>query len=149
MALSGSAASNFSSADCSRVNRLEVSFFIGFPLVGGGLPRADNAADRLACFRFSFRPSVNHQQQHRPNKCDSVPTITVRMRVGLRCVEWIVKHQDCGFERQAVFAAALSGSQVQRIAARSVATNMALQSCGVKGPGRAATKERTWQYRRK
>ena len=50
--------------------------------MGGGLPRADNAADRLACFRFSFRPSVNHQQQHRPNKCDSVPTITVRMRVG-------------------------------------------------------------------
>jgi len=63
----GRAASDFSSASCSRVNRLEVpSHRLSFR--GGGLPGADDAADRLACFGFGFRPSVNHQQQHRPNK---------------------------------------------------------------------------------
>jgi hypothetical protein len=35
------------------LTRLEVSFFIGFPFVGGGLSRADDAADRLACFGFT------------------------------------------------------------------------------------------------
>src|SRR5947208_2648162 len=87
MALSGSAASDFNSASCSRVNRLEISFFIDFPFAGGGLASADDAADRLAFFGFGFRPSVNHKQQNRPDKSDGVPAITVRMPVELRCME--------------------------------------------------------------
>jgi len=98
MALSGSAASDFSSANCSRVNRLEVSFFIGFPFVGGGLPGDDDAADRLAFFGIRLPAKCESQQQHRANKSDGVPAITVRMQVGLRCMERVVKHQHCGFE---------------------------------------------------
>src|SRR5260221_8277034 len=105
MALSGSAASDFNSASCSRVNRLEVSFFIGFPFADGGLSGTDDAADRLAFFGFGLRPGMNHQQQDRPNKSDSVPTIIVRMQVGPRCMERVVKHQHRGFERQTVLDA--------------------------------------------
>ncbi len=72
--------------------------------MGRGLPRADDAADQLAFFRFGLRPGVNHKQQNRANKSDGLPAITVRMQVGLRRMERIVKHQHRGFKRQAVTA---------------------------------------------
>src|SRR5712691_11168925 len=121
MALSGSAPSDFSSASCSRVNRLEVSFFIGFPFVGGGLPRADDAADRLAFFGFGLRPGVNHQQQHRPDKSDSVPAISLSgcesgfdAWSGSSNTSTAVSNDKPCLTR---FSAALSGSHVQRTAA--------------------------------
>src|SRR5437660_11140925 len=93
MALSGSVPSDFSSASCSRVNRLEVSFFIGFPFVGGGLPRTDDAANRFALFEFGLRPCMNYKQQNRSDKPDGVPAIAFRMQVGFRCMERVFKRQ--------------------------------------------------------
>src|SRR5579871_2530405 len=62
MASSGRAASNFSSARCSGVSRLEGPFFIGSPFVCGGLAGADDAADPPAFLRF-FRPCMEGRRR--------------------------------------------------------------------------------------
>jgi hypothetical protein len=58
---SGSVASDFNSARCLGVNRLEVPFFMGSPFASGGLAGADDAADRLAIVGL-HRPSMNHER---------------------------------------------------------------------------------------
>jgi len=104
MASLRSAASDFNSARCLGVNRLEAPFFIGFPFISGSLPSADDTADWLGFFRF-VGPSMNNQQYDRPHESDGVPAITVRVWVRPRQVERIVKHQHRGFERQAMLGA--------------------------------------------
>ena len=80
MASSRSADSDFSSALCSGVNRLEVPFFIRFAFVCGGLPGADDGPIGSPS-SDSLRSGMNHRQLHWPNKSNGVPTITVRVRV--------------------------------------------------------------------
>jgi len=63
----------------------------------GRLSGADDASDRLASFGF-FRPGMNDQDQHRPNKSDGVPSIAIRVRVWLRRMQRVVEHQHRGFE---------------------------------------------------
>src|SRR5207302_5127335 len=83
IASSGSVASDFSSARCPGVSRLEVPFFIDSPFSRGGFAGADDATDVLAFVCF-FRPGMNNQQQQRPDESDSAPAIAVGVWVRSR-----------------------------------------------------------------
>jgi hypothetical protein len=43
-----------------------------FLIYSGRFPATDDAADRLVAQGFGFRPSMNHEQQYRPDKPDGV-----------------------------------------------------------------------------
>jgi hypothetical protein len=62
-------------------------------------PTASSVSER------PFRPSVNHKQQHRSDKSNRLPTIAVRVRVGLGCMKWIIEYKNRRLERQTMLAA--------------------------------------------
>jgi hypothetical protein len=52
---------------------------------------------------------MDNEQQDLSDESDGVPAIAVRMRVRLRRMKWVIKHQHRGLERQAVLCAVYLG----------------------------------------
>jgi hypothetical protein len=65
----GQAASDFSSASCSRVNRLEAPFFIGFPFVRGGLAGTDDAEIGIAWKAIGWFATADRDRGLPPHGC--------------------------------------------------------------------------------
>jgi hypothetical protein len=73
----------------------------------GGLASADDATAGFA-FPGLFGPSMDNEQQDLSDESDGVPAIAV-MRVRLRRMKRVIKHQHRTLERQAVLCAVYLG----------------------------------------
>lgn len=67
-------------------------------------PGADDAADLFLCGRIRLRPGMNHEQMHRADQPDSLPTIAVRVGVWPAGRHRVVKSQLRRLKTQAVVA---------------------------------------------
>lgn len=68
------------------------------------LTGADDAADLFLCGGIRLRPGVNHEQMHRPDQPDSLPTVTLRVRVGPAGRHRVLKDQLRRLKTQTVAA---------------------------------------------